>query len=295
MEHKGKLVIIGGAVDKGTPNELNAYSKPSNLNFFELGILRRIIHESKNEQSKVAVVTTASNIPEEIGVEYTKAFNKLDVKNVEVLHIKTRDQANDPAMVEVVKNSDIVMFTGGDQLRLTSIFGGTDFIDAVRKKYEEGDFLLAGTSAGAMACSETMIYHGSSSEALLKGAVKLTSGFGFIKDVIIDTHFVKRGRIGRLFQAVAANPRVLGIGLGEDTGLLIKNNGYLEAIGSGLIIVVDGRNIKDSNIASTPDGTPISIQNLTVHVMSMHDLFHLQTRVISIFHGVGVENVERDI
>lgn len=295
MEAKGKLVIIGGAVDKGTPNEEIAYSKSSNLNFFSLGILRRIINEAKNGKSKVAVVTTASNIPEEIGIEYTKAFNKLDVKDVEILHIKTRDDANDVKYVDIANEADIVMFTGGDQLRLTSIVGGTDFIDAVRKRYSEGNFLLAGTSAGAMACSETMIYHGSSSEALLKGAVKLTSGFGFVNDIIIDTHFVKRGRIGRLFQAVAANPSVLGIGLGEDTGLLIKNNGYLEAIGSGLVIIVDGKHIKDTNIASIPDGTPISVSNFIVHVMSMHDLFHLQTRTISITHRAGVKNLNRDI
>lgn len=295
MEPKGKLVIIGGAVDKGTPNDDNVYSKPTNLNFFELGILRRITNEAKNGKSRVLVVTTASSIPEEIGIEYTKAFHKLEVKNVEVLHIKTREEANDRTVVQSVNNADIVMFSGGDQLKLTSIFGGTDFIDAVHKRYMEGDFLLAGTSAGAMACSETMIYHGSGSEALLKGAVKLTTGFGFIKNVIIDTHFVKRGRMGRLFQSVAANPAILGIGLGEDTGLLIKNNGYLEGIGSGLVIIVDGKHIKDTNIASIPNGSPISIQNLVVHVMSMHDLFHLQTRTLSIFHGVGVENVERDI
>lgn len=295
MEPKGKLVIIGGAVDKGTPNESNVYSKASNLNFFELGILRRLISESKNGKSKVLVVTTASSIPEEIGIEYTKAFKKLDVKNVDVLHIKMREQANDPKIVQAVNNADIVMFTGGDQLRLTSIFGGTDFIDAIHRRYKEGDFVLAGTSAGAMACSETMIYHGSGSEALLKGAVKLTSGFGFIKDVIIDTHFVKRGRIGRLFQTVAANPSVLGIGLGEDTGLLIKNNGYLEGIGSGLVIIVDGKHIKDTNIASVPDGSPVSIHNLVAHVMSMHDLFHISTRTMSLFHQVGVENVDRDI
>ena len=295
MDAKGKLVIIGGAVDKGTPNEDIAYNKSSNLNFFSLGILRRIINEAKNGKSKVAVVTTASNIPEEIGVEYTKAFDKLEVKDVEILHIKNRNDANDKKFVDAANSADIVMFSGGDQLRLTSIFGGTDFIDAVHRRYIEGNFLLAGTSAGAMACSETMIYHGSSSEALLKGAVKLTSGFGFVKDVIIDTHFVKRGRIGRLFQAVAANPSILGIGLGEDTGLLIKNNGYLEAIGSGLVILVDGKHIKDTNIASIPDGSPISASNFVVHVMSMHDLFYMPTRTISITHQVGVENLNRDI
>ena len=120
-----------------------------------------------------------------------------------------------------------------------------------------------------------MIYQGSSKEALLKGEIKITGGLGLINDVAIDTHFVKRGRIGRLFQAVVSNPKIIGLGLGEDTGLLIKSGDEMEALGSGLVIIVDGRSIKDTNITDISLGEPISIENLIVHVMSMGDTYIL--------------------
>ena len=170
------------------------------------------------------------------------------------------------------------MFTGGDQLRLTSILGGTKFHDILLDKYQHEDFVYAGTSAGAAAASNNMIYQGSSHEALLQGEVKITSGLGLMNDVIIDTHFVQRGRIGRLFQAVVGNPKVLGIGLGEDTGLLITNNNtHMEAIGSGLVILVDGKEVKDTNLTSVEMGQPISINHLVTHVMSQYDTFDLET------------------
>ena len=160
---------------------------------------------------------------------------------------------------------------------MSSIFGGTEFHRLLLEKYQNEPFVIAGTSAGAAASSNNMIYQGSSSEALLKGEVKITSGLSFINNVIIDTHFVKRGRIGRLFQAVVGNPKLLGIGLGEDTGLLITNNNKMEAIGSGLVIIVDGREIKETNLTKVSLGEPISINHLVTHVMSMHDLYDLST------------------
>jgi cyanophycinase len=135
-----------------------------------------------------------------------------------------------------------------------------------------------------------MIYQGSSSEALLKGEIKVTSGLGLINDVVIDTHFVQRGRIGRLFQTVATNPKVLGIGLGEDTGLVIKENNSMEVVGSGLVIMVDGRQIKDTNITQVPLGSPISIENLVVHVLSMHDFYYLDTHTLQIHQHVLVDD-----
>src|SRR5690606_212132 len=123
---------------------------------------------------------------------------------------------------------------------------------------------------------------GSSQEALLKGEIKITSGLGLIGNVIIDTHFVQRGRIGRLFNAVVTNPKVLGIGLGEDTGLLITNGNHMEAIGSGLVILVDGQKIADTNLTRVELGHPVSIKNLIVHVMSMCDTFDLNTRQMKI-------------
>jgi cyanophycinase len=284
MNIQGKLIIIGGAVDKGsfTETELDK-NAPKNLNFFETGILKRILDESKHKElSRIEVITTASKIPKEIGPEYVKALSYLGANNVDVLNIERREQAMDPEIVARLKAADVVMFTGGDQLRLTSILGGTPFHDLLLHKYNNEDFIYAGTSAGAAAASNNMIYQGSSSEALLKGEVKITSGLGLIDDVIIDTHFVQRGRIGRLFQAVVGNPKTLGIGLGEDTGLLITNGRQMEAIGSGLVILVDGREIKDTNLTQVELGQPISISNLVTHVMSKYDTFNLDTYKMTI-------------
>ncbi|MBN8566281.1 MAG: cyanophycinase [Flavobacteriales bacterium] len=279
MKSKGKLIIIGGAVDKGSFTESSFDQDVSkNMNFFETGILKRIIDESKHkEKSRIEVITTASKIPREVGPEYAKAFRYLNATNVDVLYIERREQASEEEVLNRLKAADIVMFTGGDQLRLSSILGGTKFHDILLDKYRNDHFIYAGTSAGAAAASNNMIYQGSSSEALLKGEVKITSGLGLIDDVIIDTHFVQRGRIGRLFQAVVGNPKVLGVGLGEDTGLLITEDKKMEAIGSGLVILVDGREIKDTNLTQVELGQPVSINHLVTHVMSMYDTFDLDT------------------
>ena len=203
MNPKGKLVIIGGSVDRGSFSESETDLKRS-LKFFEKGILKRITTESaKNSESRIEIITTASSIPEEVGEEYVKAFAQLQVSNVGVLNIKTREEANSEEYLERLRNANVVMFTGGDQLRLTAIFGGTAFHHLLLDKYENEDFLISGTSAGAAASSNNMIYQGSSSEALHKGEVKITGGLGFINNVIIDTHFVQRGRIGRLLYACA--------------------------------------------------------------------------------------------
>jgi cyanophycinase len=287
MSPKGKLMIIGGAIDKGSFTETGFEKQvEKNLNFFEAGILKRIINESKlKEDSQIEIITTASKVPHEVGEEYAKAFNYLGAKNVEVLHIEKREQALSQQTFDRIQKADVVMFTGGDQLRLTSILGGTPMHDLILKKYETEEFVYAGTSAGAAAASQSMIYQGSSSEALLKGEIKITSGLGLIDDVVIDTHFVQRGRIGRLFQAVVSNPKTLGIGLGEDTGLLITNGEKMEALGSGLVILVDGRNIADTNLTQVELGKPISIKNLVVHVMSQRDVYDLNTHDL-IIHGV---------
>jgi cyanophycinase len=279
MNIQGKLIIIGGAVDKGSFTETDLdKSAAKNLNFFEAGILKRIIDESKHKkESRIEVITTASKIPKEIGPEYVKALHYLGADNADVLNIDRREQASETEILDRLKAADVVMFTGGDQLRLTSILGGTPFHDILLDKYYNEDFVYAGTSAGAAAASNNMIYQGSSSEALLKGEVKITSGLGLIDGVIIDTHFVQRGRIGRLFQSVVGNPKVLGIGLGEDTGLLITNNSMMEAIGSGLVILVDGKEIKDTNLTQVELGQPISINHLVTHVMSINDTFDLKT------------------
>ena len=284
MKPKGKLIIIGGAVDKGSFTESNFESQvENNLNFFEKGILKRIINESqKGVNSRIEIIPTASKIPEIVGPEYAKAFNFLGAENVEVLNIQKREDASTDENLTRIINADVVFFTGGDQLRLTSIIGGTPIHDKILEKYENEDFIYVGTSAGAHSASKSMIYQGASQEALLKGEIKITSGLGLIDHVVIDTHFVKRGRIGRLFQAVVSNPKALGIGLGEDTGLLVTEGEHMEALGTGLVILVDGRKITDTNITDVNLGEAISIKNLVVHVMNKGDIYLLSNHEMTI-------------
>jgi len=289
---KGKLVIIGGAVDLGTNISTQEHIiKPDHLKFFDRGILKRIITESANhEASVVEVVTTASQIPELVGIEYVNAFNQLNLTKVGTLHIKSREDAQRKDYIERIRKADVVIFTGGDQLRLSSIFGGTEFLQVLKQRYHKENFIIAGTSAGAAAASTNMIYKGQSNEALIKGEVQITAGLGFIDSVIIDTHFVQRGRIGRLMYAVASNPGILGIGLGEDAGLLITEGSQMEAIGSGLIILVDGKNMVETNIYDVELGSPVSIENLKLHVMSIYDKYDLHQHKLYIKKVYKVED-----
>jgi cyanophycinase len=262
---KGKLIAIGGAEDKGTDLESGKIQR-NNLNFFELGILSRIIEEAGGPMSRIEVITTASMIPYEVGDNYMDAFGKIGCTDIGVMHIRNRGDVSNSEYFDRISKCDIVMFSGGNQLRLSSTFGGTPFLEKILHRYtHEVDFVVAGTSAGAMAMSNTMIYEGNATRAHLKGEVKITTGLGFMDDVIFDSHFEKRGRFTRLAQAVSGNPSCIGIGLGEDTAMIITESNKMEAIGSGLVMIVDGHDILHSNIADIPDGNPISIENLKVH------------------------------
>jgi cyanophycinase len=277
MYPKGKLISIGGAEDKGTDLELGIIQR-NNLNFFELGILKRIVQELGSKQARIEVVTTASGIPDEVGNNYISAFGKIGSSNIGHMRIRTREDASKPEYLQRLRECDAIMFSGGNQLRLTATFGGTEFLDILNERYENENFIIAGTSAGAMAMSNTMIYQGNATDAHLKGEVKITTGLAFIKDVIIDSHFNKRGRFARLAQAVAANPSAIGIGLGEDTGVIVSNGYELETIGSGSVIIIDGRSIKNSNIAEAEEGSPLSVEGLTVHILEAGNRYSLKTR-----------------
>jgi cyanophycinase len=194
------------------------------------------------------------------------------------MHIRTREDVMEEEYVERIEKCDAVMFTGGNQLRLTSIFGGTQFLRTLHSRYKNEDFVIAGTSAGAMAMSNTMIYEGEATRAHLKGEVKITTGLGFMHGVIFDSHFEKRGRFGRLSQAVGSNPSCIGIGLGEDTGMLVTNGNKMEAIGSGLVVIIDGHDIRHSNIADIPEGNPMSVENIKVHLCAKGNGFLVNER-----------------
>jgi len=281
----GHLVAVGGAEDKGTDLEKGILER-NRLNFFELGILKNIVSLIGDAEPRVEVITTASSIPDEVAQNYKDAFEKLGCLNVGHMRIRNREDAAQPDYIERLNKCNCIMFSGGNQLRLSSIFGGTDFLDALKHRYEEESFVVAGTSAGAMAMSSTMIYEGNAAIASLKGEVKITTGLGLLQHVIIDTHFDKRGRFNRLAQGVAAQPGAIGIGLGEDTGVIVSQGRELMAIGSGSVVIIDGKNIEYNNIADIDFGKPISVENIIVHIMSKGDTYNLETRK---FEGAGIE------
>lgn len=274
---QGILVAVGGAEDKGTDLEKGILQR-NRLNFFELGILKNIVSLIEDKEPRVEVITTASQIPDEVAQNYIDAFQKLGCTNVGHLRIRNREDVALPDNLARLKACNCIMFSGGNQLRLSSIFGGTQFLDILKYRYQNEHFLIAGTSAGAMAMSNTMIYEGNAAIANLKGEVKITTGLGLIHDAIIDTHFDKRGRFNRLAQGVAAQPGAIGIGLGEDTGIVVTNGHELKAIGSGSVVIIDGRNIEYNNIADIRFGQPISVENIIVHIMSKGDVYNLETR-----------------
>jgi len=282
---KGKLISIGGAEDKGTDLE-HGFVQRNRLNFFELGILKRIVNEVGGTEKRIEVITTASSIPDEVGENYLDAFGKIGCNNIGVLSIRNRQEAANQEYIDRIKACDGVMFSGGDQLRLTSIFGGTEIYQILHDRLNnESAFVIAGTSAGAMAMSNTMIYQGKSDLAHLKGEVKITTGLAFVANVIIDSHFDKRGRFNRLAQAVASNPQCTGIGLGEDTGVVITHDNQLEVVGSGAVVIVDGRDIQHSNITDISEGAPISIEGLKVNILVKGNGYLLKQRMFQQIAG----------
>lgn len=264
---KGKLISVGGAEDKGTDLEQGLIHR-NRLNFFELGILKRIVDEVGGEDKRIEVITTASSIPVEVAENYLNAFGKIGCSNIGIIDIRNREDVFNQEFIARVKTADGVMFSGGDQLRLSSIFGGSEIYDILHDRYQhEEGFVIAGTSAGAMAMSNTMIYQGKSETAHLKGEIKITTGLAFLGNVIIDSHFEKRGRFNRLAQAVAGNPQCTGIGLGEDTGVIVSNGNHLEVVGSGAVVIVDGKDVRYNNITEVGMGEPIAITNLRVNIL----------------------------
>ena len=227
--------------------------------------------------NRIEVVTTASTIPYEVGDNYLKAFGRIGCTNIGVMHIRNREDALNAEYIERISKCDArdVQRRQPDAPQRT--FGGTDFLRYLRQRYLNENFVIAGTSAGAMAMSNTMIYEGNASRAHLKGEVKITTGLGFLENVIVDS-ILKNVAVSCGLHRQFSNPSCIGIGLGEDTGMLITEGNRMEAIGSGLVIIIDGHDIRHSNIADIPDGNPMSIENLKVHFCEKGNGYMLQER-----------------
>jgi cyanophycinase len=260
---QGILIPIGGHEDKEGRKD----------------ILSRVLDETRRKDPIIEVITVATNVPGEVVDGYRDAFRALGIREVGEIYIEERDEANKDEFLHRIKRCDGVYFSGGNQLKLTTLLGGSEFLKILKDRYcNDRDFVIAGTSAGAAAMSNTMIVSGGSEDALIKGKLQLTSGLDFITNVFIDTHVTERGRFGRLMHTVASNPSVLGLGLGEDTGAIIYDGKELEIIGSGLAIIVDGNEMKYTNLTDIADGDPISIEGMKVHVLAKGKRFLLEER-----------------
>ncbi|MCB9263185.1 MAG: cyanophycinase [Flavobacteriales bacterium] len=277
---KGILIPIGGNEDKG--DDINR-SETETLEFIQEGIISHVVRESGGKDKSFVVIPTASSIPVEVGQTYIQTFELLGCKNVTVLDIRKKADANNPKNLEIVRKSSCVMFSGGDQSKITKIIGGSALHEILTNRYaNDPEFVLAGTSAGAMAMSEEMIAGGIASESFVKGTVKMSKGMGWLPQIMIDTHFVQRGRFGRIAQAVAKFPSILGIGLSENTGVVIKNGDDLKVIGTGMVIIFDGSEIEHNSEALLEPGTPMTITNLKVHVLSNSDRYTLSTKKVAV-------------
>lgn len=277
MDIKGTLIPIGGNEDKGIET-----SESYHLEFIEEGILSRVVKESGGTEADIIIIPTASSIPDEVGENYLQAFGKLGCTQLFVMDIRQREQSEDPDFIARMKKADCVMFSGGNQSKITEKIGGTSLHAIMMERYKSDDFVIAGTSAGAMCMSQEMITGGSSTESFVKGAVGMSNGMGFIPKLVIDSHFIRRGRFGRLAEAVARHPKLIGIGLAEDTGLVIKKCNTFEIIGSGMVIVFDARKVRHNNQKVIADGTPMSLTHLRTHILAMGDRFNIKKKKVKV-------------
>ncbi|PSJ40964.1 cyanophycinase [Allosphingosinicella deserti] len=257
---RGTLIIIGGHEDRDPKGKRT--------------ILREFARRSKG--GKVVLATVASHQPEGYFDEYEAAFADLESGELVELYVEERSQASDRDKLDVLDDAAGIFFSGGDQLRITSQIGDTRIEDKVRRLYERGG-VIAGTSAGASVMSETMLVQGTSRETHRIGDLHMAPGMGLVRDVIIDQHFAERGRMGRLLGAVAHNPRVLGLGIDEDTAIVLEGDRF-EVIGSGGVYVVDGSHVTYCNVAEARAECSLSMHDVRVHVLSSGDHFDLKAR-----------------
>ncbi len=258
---KGHLIIIGGHEDKDG----------------DRAILQEVCQKASGGKGRLVIVTVATQLPEESAHDYVRVFKELGVKEIEVLDIRRREEAYDDARVQKLVGAQVVFFTGGDQLRITSQIGDSPVYRCMKEIFAAGG-TIAGTSAGAAALPETMLISGPSDESNEISALGMAPGLALIENVVIDTHFAERGRMGRLIGAVAQNPRNLGLGIDEDTAIVVEGGERFRVIGSGAVYVVDGAGVSWSSLSEqNPEGI-LCVYNLKVHVLANAAVYDLLDR-----------------
>ena len=259
-ETRGWIVPIGGAENKENDPR----------------ILERFIAVSGGSQADIVVIPTASRL-HETGPRYESVFRELGARRVTVMDFDTRRDCQEPGRLQRLEEASGIFFTGGNQLRLTTLLGGTPVAKLIRGRNANG-VTVGGTSAGASILSEHMIAFGDEGSSVISGSVRLAPGLGLTNRFVIDQHFRQRDRLGRLITALAYNPFAVGIGLDEDTAVFISPDETLEVEGSGGVTVVDASEVSFSSMDSASEGQPICMLGLKVHILVAGATFNLHTR-----------------
>jgi cyanophycinase len=256
----GKLIAIGGAEDKEN----------------DCAILKEFIRLAKGPNARIVVMTVATNLVKEIGEDYTNAFKRLGVDDVRVVDVSKREDAQSEAGIKAVEEATGIFFTGGDQLHITALLGGSRLHQALFQRFQKG-VVVAGTSAGASMMGNSMIISGDRDESPRFGSVEIGPGMDFLIGTIIDTHFSQRGRMGRLLTGVAHFPQDLGLGIDENTALVITDH-HFEVIGEGAVTVVDAGNISHTNLPTLEEGDALALYDVKIHVLPAGCQFDLGSR-----------------
>jgi cyanophycinase len=260
-QRRGWIVPVGGAEDKdGDPI-----------------ILRRFVEISGDRDARIAVIPTASQL-DDTGARYERIFRELGAGHARALEFRRREDATHPDWLAYLRDASGVFLTGGNQLRISTILGGTDVARAIRAVNARG-VPVGGTSAGAAILSEHMIAFGKSGATPRAGMVSLAPGFGLTNRVVIDQHFRQRDRIGRLLAALAYNPFAVGIGLDEDTAAFIDGDDCIEVMGSGAITIVDASKLEHSSMGTAKDGESICMTGIHLHILNGGGRYDLHARV----------------
>lgn len=257
---RGQLIIIGGAEDKEG----------------DCKILREFVRRAGGINARIVVMTVATELPREVGENYIRVFERLGAEDVRIVDTVNREDASSSTYLEAIEKATGVFFTGGDQSRITSILKDTQLDAAIHKRYSEG-IVVGGTSAGAAMMPDVMIVEGDSETNPRVNVVQMGPGMGFLPGVVIDQHFLQRGRLGRLISALAQQPAVLGFGIDENTAILVNDDKF-EVVGEGAVTVVDESGITHSNIGEILKDEALAVCGAKLHILPHGYKFDLKTR-----------------
>jgi cyanophycinase len=258
------VMVIGGAEDKVN----------------ECSILKAFLGSVGGTTATIGIIPCASQEPSVVGDRYYQIFQAMGAQQVQILDIRQPQECDEERWLNILAECTGVFFTGGDQTRLFDLIGGSNFIATVKQRIKQGNLVFAGTSAGAAIVGEKMISGGISGESPNRSLVDLAEGLGILPELLVDQHFHNRNRMARLMSAIAAHPDKLGVGIDEDTCAAFFDDRTFEVLGQGTITIIDPGKLSHTNYLATENTSPLSLHNLTVHVLSPGDRYDYHHRMV---------------